>query len=277
MTTGPESPVRDAALDAAWRANSLDEPPAHVDAAILAAAHRAVAAGSRDVRRVAGKAASPDRWWMPLATAAMIGAVVIAVSRIAPQDQAPTAPFVSDIPARDAAPRGNLIPLEGKDASARVPELGAATKRIAEAPAAGVAAPPVPPPARAPSVAFTPSPAERGPTTALGGVATSEDAASESTRADQPSAPASTFAPAPPSLPQAGASPPLTGKIAASSNAKNARTPDADAWIVRIRKLYDEGKLTEAAKELDALRAAVPDADRRLPPEVRAWATTIEP
>jgi len=273
MTTGPESPVRDAALDAAWRANSLDEPPAQVDAAILAAAHRAVAAGSRDVRRVAGKAASPDRWWMPLAAAAMIGAVVIGVSRMAPQDQAPTAPFVSDIPARDAAPRDNAIPLEGKDASARVPELGAATKRIAEAPAAGVAAPP----ARAPSVAFTPSPAERGPTTALGGVAPSEDAASESTRADQPSAPASTFAPAPPSLPRAGASPPLTGKIAASSSATDARTPDADAWIVRIRKLYDEGKLTEAAKELDALRAAVPDADRRLPPEVRAWARTIEP
>ncbi len=50
---------------------------------------------------------------------------------------------------------------------------------------------------------------------------------------------------------------------------------DADAWIARIRKLHDDGKLADAAKELVALRAAVADADRRLPPELRAWAATV--
>ena len=56
-----------------------------------------------------------------------------------------------------------------------------------------------------------------------------------------------------------------------------ARAIDVDAWIVRIRKLHDEGKLADAAKELLALRAAIPDADGRLPPELRAWAATVKP
>ena len=55
------------------------------------------------------------------------------------------------------------------------------------------------------------------------------------------------------------------------------RTPDADARLARIRELYGEGKLTEAAKELVALRAALPDADRRLPPELQKWPATVEP
>jgi hypothetical protein len=56
-----------------------------------------------------------------------------------------------------------------------------------------------------------------------------------------------------------------------------AKPIDVDAWIVRIRKLHDDGKLADAAKELVALRAAIPDADRRLPPELRAWAATVKP
>ena len=56
-----------------------------------------------------------------------------------------------------------------------------------------------------------------------------------------------------------------------------AKPIDVDAWIARIRKLHDDGKLADAAKELVAMRAAVPDADRRLPAELRAWAATVKP
>jgi hypothetical protein len=56
-----------------------------------------------------------------------------------------------------------------------------------------------------------------------------------------------------------------------------AKPIDVDAWIVRIRKLHDDGKLADAAKELVAMRTAVPGADRRLPPELRAWAATVKP
>ena len=70
----------------------------------------------------------------------------------------------------------------------------------------------------------------------------------------------------------------MRDSAAAGSVTKDAAKPiDVDAWIVRIRKLHDDGKLADAAKELVAMRAAVPDADRRLPPELRAWAATVKP
>ena len=42
-------------------------------------------------------------------------------------------------------------------------------------------------------------------------------------------------------------------------------------WIALIRKLRDEGKIDEAAKELAAFRAAHPDHEDLLPPDLRAW------
>ncbi len=42
-------------------------------------------------------------------------------------------------------------------------------------------------------------------------------------------------------------------------------------WIALIRKLRDEGKTDDAAKELAAFRAAYPDHERLLPPDLRDW------
>ena len=42
-------------------------------------------------------------------------------------------------------------------------------------------------------------------------------------------------------------------------------------WIELIRKLRDEGKTDEAAKELAAFRAAYPDHEQLLPPDLRDW------
>ena len=42
-------------------------------------------------------------------------------------------------------------------------------------------------------------------------------------------------------------------------------------WIALIRKLRDENNLDEAAKELAAFRAAYPDHERLLPPDLRDW------
>ncbi len=66
-------------------------------------------------------------------------------------------------------------------------------------------------------------------------------------------------------------------KSSARQDAATAKAVDIDASILRIRKLHDEGRLADAAKELIALRAAVFDADLRLPPELRAWAATVKP
>jgi len=68
---------RDPDLEQAWRAHSRETPPAALDAAILAAAHRAVDSKPR-------AATGAPRWWMPVMAAAAIGAVAIGVVQLAP-------------------------------------------------------------------------------------------------------------------------------------------------------------------------------------------------
>ena len=70
-------PDRDPALAAVWREHSTETPPPQVDAAILAAAHRAVASAPHGRERWLGPRAW--RWWMPLAAAAVIAMVVVGV------------------------------------------------------------------------------------------------------------------------------------------------------------------------------------------------------
>lgn len=101
-----------------------------------------------------------------------------------------------------------------------------------------------------------------------------------------PAAPAPPVASAPPSFaPQrlqegatlraAPAASAPTGRIAdRSANAELAKERanlSVDDWIARIRRLRDEGKTTEVAKELEAFRTAHPDHERLLPPDLRNW------
>jgi hypothetical protein len=46
-------------------------------------------------------------------------------------------------------------------------------------------------------------------------------------------------------------------------------------FIARIESLVADGKLDEAARELNAFRTAYPDADWLLPERLRAWAATV--
>ena len=91
MTSGPDLPERDPALERAWRAHSRETPPVELDRAILAAAHRAVGSGPRQTSN-SPEAKQPQRWWMPLAAAATIGAIAVGVLQLAPQDAGIVAP-----------------------------------------------------------------------------------------------------------------------------------------------------------------------------------------
>ncbi len=97
--TAPDE--RDAALDAAWRAYSVETPPPALDTAILAAAHRE----ARSRPRPAGdddtlaEAREPSKWWWGLAAAATIGAIAFGLVQIVPPT-APTEPtLATDMPA----------------------------------------------------------------------------------------------------------------------------------------------------------------------------------
>ncbi len=130
MTGGPEDPARDPALARAWREHSQETPPPELDRAILAAAHRAAGSAPQDTRASAtAKAAAtrPQRWWMPLAAAATIGAVVIGMLQVAPLDQDEPAPI-----AEVARPPRSSAPILADETKARVetrsaPDAGAAT------------------------------------------------------------------------------------------------------------------------------------------------------
>ena len=105
MTPGPELPERDPALERAWRAQSRETPPVELDRAILAAAHRAVGSGPREASQ-SPEAKQPQRWWMPLAAAATIGAVAVGLLQLTPQDAdivAPTERIAAVAPRQDAA------------------------------------------------------------------------------------------------------------------------------------------------------------------------------
>jgi hypothetical protein len=78
----------------------------------------------------------------------------------------------------------------------------------------------------------------------------------------------------------ASAQPAPLAKMAAG-RAADARTDEARLkdrgplpvveWIVLIRRLRDEGKSADAAKELAAFRVAHADHEKLLPPDLRDW------
>ena len=138
--TDPRStglPERDPALDAAWRAYSVETPPPALDAKILAAAHREARsrprypAGDDDAL---AEAREPSRWWWGLAAAATIGAIAFGIVQLAPPST-PTEPMVaSDVPQESAKRRTRC-------------RLGALPQ--APAPAPEISTPdPLPPPSR---------------------------------------------------------------------------------------------------------------------------------
>jgi hypothetical protein len=104
-------------------------------------------------------------------------------------------------------------------------------------------------------------------------------ARNESARdAQRAAAPVAQFAtPSPPAMRPKEAGAARAQAVAASSSDSTdarARAPAklaAPDWISLIRKLRDEGRIDDAAKELAAFRAAYPDHERLLPQDLRDW------
>lgn len=94
--------LRDPHIDGLWRAGSTEEPPPAIDAALLALARREAGAKPHDVR--VAEATRPERWWWPLAAAAVIGVVVVGMLPILSTETVD--PFVETKPLdRDDAAR----------------------------------------------------------------------------------------------------------------------------------------------------------------------------
>ncbi|MBI3148200.1 MAG: hypothetical protein HYZ17_06775 [Betaproteobacteria bacterium] len=108
--------TRDPHIDAWYRNAATEEPPAALDAAVLAAAHRAVAAGPVAVPR-------PPRtpWLMPLAAAAVL-VLSVTVLRLTPTEEVLPRPAESAAPGpREAVPSAPADTESGRKAEPAAP------------------------------------------------------------------------------------------------------------------------------------------------------------
>ena len=284
MSTRPDSDLRnrDPRFDAAWRSASTEVPPAALDTAILAAAHREAGARPQGAVDPIPEATRPERWWFPLAAAATIGAIALGLLQIAGQDpsggtDAITA-VVSDMP---AGPR--TVPRETVEAPAPVTATTDATSAI------GTTAPlpTVPGPSRAqtaeraaeqarPESKFARSEPAAPATPASGAnSAASAPGSGASLPREAPRAPMPLRSPEPAALMGAAklAAPAADrATVDAPRDRRDARIPLPVAeWIALIRKLRDAGRDDEAAKELTAFRNLHPDHEQLLPPDLSRW------
>jgi hypothetical protein len=305
MSTRPSddsrAPLHDPAFDAAWRAVSSEVPPPAADAAILAAARRAVHTGPRRV----AEATRPERWWAPLAAAATIGAIAIGILQLAAPDKTAAPPAIlTDMPVAPAqAPKVDALAAPDRQRTARPDaEVEASApakdvrKQMALEPRAAMSANAIPAPAQqsAARQASAP-PASASPAATTGAVPTTPHAPVSESPAAADSAPAGIGAvtPSPVAQPfpagtaerremaavEARPPPQPLAKLAAGAAADaspaaraqlRAPLPVAE-WLALIRELRADGRSDEAAKELAAFRLAHPDEARRLPDDLRDW------
>jgi hypothetical protein len=249
MTTpDPREPARisDPRVDVAWRRLSAEEPPASLDAAILAAARREV--GAKPQRTDAREALAARRHWWPLAAAATVAAIAVGVLQLTPPDRL-GAPVSETTNATD-------MPMPRPPATALEPFPAAPP-----APAKEVASPP-------PSAVD--GRAERAPpgSAPIAGAAASRPSAPAANGMPQRALEGPSARPAPLAKTAAG----RTGNASADEARANDRGPlPVSDWIALIRRLRDEGKSADAARELAAFRAAHADHANLLPPDLRDW------
>jgi len=235
---GDDERLRDADVDAAWRAASAEEPARDADSAILAAA--------RAQRRSSTSGAAAGRrlpWWtrwQPLAAAAGIAALAfVLVERL------PTGPSQPQPQQQQPATRAA--------SAAPAPVMSTAT---AEQPA----------PATAPAVeARRETEASNRP----------QSKASSEPMVGAPAASARDSANATAGAGETGQRASEQQAVMAVTKPPGSR-PDPDAWAQRIVDLHAAGENDAAAEELRMFRQAYPDADARLPARLRDWAAEVQ-
>jgi hypothetical protein len=232
----PGSAGEDDAVTRAWRQASDEQPPARLDAEVLAAAHRAV----RDSEAAAKARPVPPRarrrWmqWQPLAAAATVAGLAFVLVQTLPREREVAPPIRIEAPAPAPATPPAQAPMPA-------PDTAPGARRSA------------------PSSVVTPSPASpsAGQTVrdrdAAGAV---RSPAAEVAVGDAYSAEAA--APAAARASSAGA------------------LPSAADWTARIEALHASGDLAAAADALRAFRATDPDAEAHLPESLREWARTVD-
>lgn len=247
----PGSAGEDAVVRA-WRQASDEQPPARLDARILAAANQSVQEEDAGAKTVPVRPGARSRWlqWQPLAAAATVAALAFVLVQTQPRDREVALPIRIEAPASTPAP-----------APAPEPALDARSS----APARTVTDPPAAPAAgRAERDRGAESAAQSPAAEAAADVAdTMRDAESDERKGMMTQAPGEAYS--------AEAAAP-----AAARAQRAAAPPRAADRAARIEAMHASGDLAGAADALRAFRAADQHADEYLPESLRDWARTVE-
>lgn len=247
---------RDRRIDTAWNAASAEEPPPALDAAIRAAARRAVDA--RPARK-------RDRTWRyPLAAAAVVALLAIGIVQLTPPERvAPTT--VAEIePAAGGASKDIAEPPQEAKQRAQSPAP-------ASAPVPAVPAPPAQPHARAVAERAPSQPAARG-------AASRPETAKREVEALDKLARAEPATPAPPAAASAKTAPPISEPFpaAAPERAAAPRAAEQTPAIAAARQPA-AAAAPEPAREGVARQRKALASDEASAPEERGVSSATSP
>ncbi len=229
---------RDATLERAWREASDEQPPAYLDAAIVAAARQSVAVCGQQATAAPARSASRTwlKQWQSLAAAASVAGLAFVLVQMLPREH-------------------ERAPSTQRQESAPV-----ATESLPQALPAPAAIP-APPTKAAPPASK--AEANASDNVGLGGDSSVERRQAGASEMSDRAGPAAAAAPAAPAM-------------TSERTLGNAAPLDAAAWAARIATLHAAGDVTAAEHALREFRAAEPDADTYLPESLRSWARTVE-
>jgi hypothetical protein len=113
----PGSAGEDAAVTRAWQHASDEQPPARLDAGILAAAHRSVQDDEAAAKTVPVPPRARSRWmkWQPLAAAATVAGLAFVLVQTVPREREVAPPI------RIEAPTPNTVRDRGAESTSRSP------------------------------------------------------------------------------------------------------------------------------------------------------------
>ena len=263
---GPSN--RDDDLAGAWREASDEQPPSHLDDAIIAAARKSIPVHGERPNAAPVRVQSRN-WllqWQPLAAAAAIAGLAFVLVQVLPRErdfapsmqQTKSAPIPAPV---ESPPRSTSVPAAMDNSP-----LANTEKAVAQ-PEPDVV------PDRAPAQGAVPAPP----------AVTAEATVSEApATAEAAAAPGEAVA-----VRREAMEPAIAGRaVAAAADAssssarqKNLREAvplEATAWSAKVVALHASGDVTAAADALRAFRAVYPGADAYLPDSLRDWARTVE-
>ncbi len=255
---------RDGTLERTWREASDEQPPAHLDAAIVAAARRAV--GGRGEQPTPAPARTASRTWLtrwqPLVAAASIAGLAFVVVQMLPREhsRAPLPQRQQSAPVATAAqPRTSPAPAATADSPA-----SSVDKVVDAGDRADIAA-----------VAPTQDAVRAPPTLPAAAEATAGDSAEVMVESSADRREAVAPAMAGRVAPAAAAATSAKAATRERDLGQTAPPPDPAAWAARIATLHAAGDLTAAEHVLRDFRATEPHADTYLPESLRSWAQTV--